>query len=75
METIGEEIIQSCYIIREDFGSSYFDDELILLIKLLKALAPNISAAGLFYINRKLFPKFIAVIVSYIVIIFQFKRP
>lgn len=74
LERCGEDIVQTCYMLQENIGKSNVSDELMLLVEYLKALAPKISASGLFYINRKLFSSFFAVTTSYIIIILQFRN-
>lgn len=74
LENSGNNIIRTCYVLQENIGKSFVTDELELLVGYLKALAPRISASGLFCVNRRIFSSFFAITTSYIVIILQFRR-
>lgn len=74
LECCGEEIIQSCYVLQENISEPFIKNEFSMLVEYLKALAPKVSAFGLFYINRRLFSAFFAVTTSYVIIILQFRN-
>lgn len=74
LEKSGQDMIQTCYVLQENIGKSNVSDELMLLVKYMEALAPKISASGIFFVNRKLLPSFFALATSYVIVILQFRN-
>lgn len=74
LECCGEEIVHNCYVLQQNISEPFIKNELMMLAEYLKALAPKVSASGLFYINRRLFSSFFAVTTSYVIIILQFRN-
>lgn len=68
-------MIQSCYISHQFVDTTNVSEDFTLLVHYLKALAPTISAGGLFDINRQLLTSFVALTISYSIILLQSRHP
>lgn len=74
IESIAQEIIQTCYLHLETIPKSTASDEILLLLEYLKPLAPRISAGGLFDVNKKLIYGFFSISTSYFILLIQFRN-
>lgn len=74
LEQCGEEIIHNCFILQVNISHPFINNELMMLIEYVRALAPKISASGMFYINKQLFTSFLAVIITYVIVVLQFRQ-
>ncbi|KAG5889413.1 hypothetical protein JTB14_032747 [Gonioctena quinquepunctata] len=74
VEKSGDELIDACFLLQEGMDKSDIGDELSFLIQHLQALKPKFSAAGLFYVNRKVLSTLLTFTTSYVIVILQFRN-
>lgn len=74
IEKCGEDIIQTVYNLQDNIEDSYLRRESLDLVGYLRALAPKITASGLFNINRGIFISIFGIFSNYVIIVLQFRK-
>lgn len=75
LEKMGQDNVKTCYSLQEhiDMEQSALREELIFLSNFFREFYPNISVCDFFFFNKRLLSSLFSAIMSYIIIVIQFK--
>lgn len=74
IEKCGEDMIQAVFSLQDKQVDSDVRRESLFLVGYLRALAPKITASGLFYINRGILISIFSISTNYVIIVLQFRN-